>query len=104
MIHRPLIRLAAVAVVVPLLALSPAAHAEKWVAKDKRGDVTLGSYSDNLLHPAPQAATADITRTVVAHRAEHLVVRVKVRQLFRDGPKVDSAAGYVRLGPRLRVG
>ncbi|MDP3891995.1 hypothetical protein, partial [Nocardioides sp.] len=75
---------AAVAVVVPLLALSPAAHAEKWVAKDKRGDVVASDNAAEGQWSVPKVAIADITRTVVAHRAGKVVVRVKVRDIVRS--------------------
>lgn len=82
--RRPIVRVAAAAVVLPLLALVPAAHAEKWVANDKRGDVVAGDNAAEEKWPVPKVAISDITRTVVVHRARKVVVRVKVRDIVRS--------------------
>ena len=59
--------------------LAPAAHADRVVTEDARGDVVGFEARDGApaLVPAPRSASGDIARTVVVHDPDEL--RVKVR-------------------------
>lgn len=72
-----------VALLVPLVLLAPAAaHAEKLVHDDAVGDAEGWTYEQEFqLVPAPQEATADITRTVAALGNRQLRVTIHFRDL-----------------------
>lgn len=72
-----------VSVVFSLALLAPAAaHAERVVTNDAVGDAEAWTYEQDLqLVPAPQEATADITRTVAALGNRQLRVTIHFRDL-----------------------
>ena len=60
------------------IVLAPAAHAERLVTEDARGDVVGLEARDGAPAPvpAPPSASGDIARTVVAHDPDELRVKV----------------------------
>ncbi|WP_193614487.1 hypothetical protein [Nocardioides lijunqiniae] len=55
------------------------------VHRDARRDTIRFDTETEKKKPAPRDRTADITRTVVDHQADQLVVQTRVRQLGRSG-------------------
>ncbi|WP_193609992.1 hypothetical protein [Nocardioides lijunqiniae] len=68
----------------------PAARAaaqgeHRVVHRDARRDAIRFDTETEKKRPAPRDRTADVTRTVVDHQADQLVVQTRVRQLGRSG-------------------
>jgi hypothetical protein len=67
------------------LALTPnAAHAEKLVKRDARGDVLLLDDTQTLT-PQPAVKGIDVVKSVVKHTRKKVAVKVKMRDLGRLG-------------------
>ncbi|WP_134738067.1 hypothetical protein [Nocardioides sp. 503] len=69
-------------------ASSPAQAAQgehRVVHRDARRDAIRFDTESEKKQPAPRNRTSDITRTVVDHQAEQLVVKTRVRELGRSG-------------------
>src|SRR5687768_16890810 len=65
-----------------------AAHAERAVTHDAAADAVSityveveGSDQEEVIAPAPEQTSVDITRTVVQHRTDRLRLTVKLRDL-----------------------
>lgn len=76
--------------------LAPAAHAEKVVHNDARGDVLSRTWDagtgTNETTPAPEETDGDILRTVVDHRLRKVILTVKFAELRRVDPVVHFVA------------
>jgi hypothetical protein len=84
--------------VLPLVALLPStAYAERVVTRDPAGDALVTSDVEGVEQSAiaPDHRTLDIVRTVVDHRTEVVLVRVRFRRLATDP--------FMVIGTRLRL-
>jgi hypothetical protein len=76
-------------------ALPTAAHAERVVHNDARGDLIYQTYnpetSESGEEPAPSATVGDVVRTAVRHRTSNVFVAVT----FADLRRADDLSGHV---------
>jgi hypothetical protein len=81
---------AAVATVVPIVAVAAPAHAETWTASDRVGDVRTSTYSDEprpcgtvTVKRDPDNEQTDIVSLSVDHTTDTVVVTIAVREVSR---------------------
>lgn len=86
--------LLALVAAVSIGALPTAAHAERVVHDDARGDLTYSWYDEESgemgTAPAPEEQAGDVTRTVVRHRTWNVFVAVS----FADLRRADASSGH----------
>jgi len=103
------VRLAAALVPAVALVLPAAAHAEKVVTEDSVGDARAWNSAQYASSPAPDEASADITRTVVAHGNRRLIITIHFRDLSlaRDNltvVRVHTPQKKIRIGVSKKPG